>query len=253
MIEQIDLSAFELKSNFVLVKADADYDVVVIPGPEGTKVELKLFATGEQEANHFSISGTVIKRPYEFFYFNKYGDNVSGMSQTAYASAIKASMSVKCEHPYQAGDKIYYNYNVQLQCEEENRLLETQEHGICMLIPADQIIAYVKDEELVPVNGYVFFERDKPETMSASGLIYIPENAQKHYEKNNATVIAGSSPVKAYLDGGLITNETYEKGERIVVDRRFGYKMAYDLHAKELKNVEVCLQKHIVCKLESAA
>lgn len=250
MLETISLDTFSLKSNFILIKPDPEHNIVAISGPNGTKIELKLISEGEQEANHYSISGTVIKRPDTFFFFDKSQDKVGGMSQREYASNTKASLSVKCEHPYAEGDKIYYNYNVQLQCEEENRLVQTKEHGICMLVPADALFAYVKDEEIIPLNGYIFFERDKPNEMSPSGLLYIPESAQKHYEKNLATVIASSSPVQSYLDGGIISNEVYEKGDRIIVDRRFGYKMAYDLHAKELKNVEVVLDKHILCKVE---
>lgn len=250
MIESINLSEFKLLSNFILVKPEKNFDIVAIDGPEGKKVELKIIAPGEHEANHYSISGTVIKRPENLFYFDKYGDEAGGMTQLAFASAMKASIGVKCDHPYKEGDKIYYNYNVQMQCEEENRLLECEEHGIIMLVPADAIFGYEQEGEIIPVNGYVFFERDKPNEMSDSGLLYIPETAQKHYEKNNATVISSSSPVQAYLDGGVTTDETYQKGDRIIIDKRFGYKMAYDLHAKELKSVECAFQKHIIAKFE---
>jgi co-chaperonin GroES (HSP10) len=253
MIETVDLSTFKLKSNFILVKADSDYDVVVVPGPEGTKVELKIISVGtNNEASAYSISGTIIKRPDTIFYFNKYSDQASKLSQQGHASAIKASCGVNTSHPYQEGDKVYYNYNVQLSCEEENRLIETDEYGICMLIPIDSLFGYVKHGEIVPVNGYVFFERDTPNTMSASGLIHIPEPAQNAYEKNMATVISASEPVRGYLDGGAITMEQYEKGDRIVIDKRFGYKMAYDLYADELKGVEICFYKHVIAKMEAA-
>jgi len=250
MVEQIELSTFKLTSNFILCRPDPAYNIVAIDGPEGKKIELTIISDGEREACHYSISGTVIKRPDDIFYFNKYSDESGAMEHRMYASQIKASAGVKCDHPYQEGDKIYYNYNVQLQCEEENRLVETEEHGICMLIPVDSIFAVVKDDEIIPVNGYVFFTRDQQESeyLSDSGLTIIRE--VKGYEKNFATVVAASSPPMGYLDGGTIGPDTYEKGDKIIVDKRFGYKMAYDIHADELKSVEVCFYKHIVAKLE---
>lgn len=253
MIESINLETFKLKSNFLLVKPEKNFDIIAIPGPEGTKVELKIISVGSNnEATAYSISGTIIKRPDEFFYFNKYSDEAAGLSQLAHASAIKASCGVKTDHPYKEGDKVYYNYNVQLSCEEENRLVETEEYGICMLIAVDSLYAFVKDDEIIPVNGYVFFERETPNTMSSSGLLHIPETAQNAYEKNMATVISSSAPARGYLDGGPILGEQFQKGDRIVVDKRFGYKMAYDIYADTLKNVEVVYQKHVVAKLEAA-
>lgn len=250
MIESISLKNFTLLSNFVMVKPDTAYDIVVLQGPKGTKIELKLISEGEQEANHYSISGTVVKRPEKLFFFNKNSYEAQGMSHLEFASSMKASTSSKCNHPYQEGDKIYYNYNVQFSCEQENRLLQCDEHGIVMLVPAESIFGYVHDGEIIPVNGYVFFERDKElsEYETESGLTVI--RTIKGYEMNSATVISSSSPVEAYLDGGIITNESYEKGDRIIIDKRFGYKMAYDLHAAELKNVEIVFQKHILAKLE---
>jgi hypothetical protein len=254
MIEKIEnIGGFKLVSNFILVKPDPAYNIVAIDGPEGKKIELTIISDSEREACHYSISGTVIKRPDEIFYFNKYSDEAGSMEQRMYASSIKASAGVKCDHPYQEGDKIYYNYNVQLQCEEENRLIETEEYGIVMLIPVDSIFGYVNNGEIIPVNGYVFFTREQQESeyLSESGLTIIRE--VKAYEKNFATVVSSSTPPMGYLDGGTIGPDTYEKGDKIIVDKRFGYKMAYDLHADELKSVEVAFLKHIIAKLEEVA
>jgi len=252
MVELVNLKTFKLISNYILVKPEANFNVVAIDGPEGKKIELTIISDGEREACHYSISGTVIKRPDEIFYFNKYSDEAGSMEQRQFASSIKASAGVKCDHPYQEGDKIYYNYNVQLQCEEENRLVETEEYGICMLIQVDSIFGVANGDEIIPINGYVFFTREQQESeyLSESGLTIIRE--VKGYEKNFATVVSASTPPMGYLDGGTIGPDTYEKGDKIIVDKRFGYKMAYDLHADKLKSVEVCFHKQIVAKLELA-
>lgn len=46
MVEKISLDTFTLKSNFILVKPDKNFDIVAINGPEGTKIELKIISVG---------------------------------------------------------------------------------------------------------------------------------------------------------------------------------------------------------------
>ena len=246
MIEKIDLAGFELCSNKILVKADKNYDMLVIDGPEGKKVELQLISFGETEANHYSISGTLIKRPEETFFFDK----TTNCSQKEFQSCMLASLSVDCDYDFKEGDKIFYNYNVQLSAEAENRLVDTEEYGICMLVNIDMVFGYVKDDELVPVNGYVFFNRDKEigEYETESGLTII--NEVKAYANQYCTVIAADKPVRGYMDTGNDSQEIILKGDRILIDKRFGYKMAYDLHGGDVKDVEVCYRKHIIGKFD---
>lgn len=250
MIEKISLEAFKLRSNHLLVLTDPNYDVHVLQGPNGTKIELKLIYTGETAVNAFSISGRVVGLPSEWYYFDKSAGDA--MSQREFASNIKASSGVLCERDVVVRDKVYYNYNVQLNCEEEDRLLDVEGIGICMLIAVDSLFGVEREAQLVPTNGWVFIRRDKPNEMSPSGLLYIPETAQDAYEKNAATVIAASVPAAAYLDGGCMSGEAFAPGDRVLIDRRFGHPIAYETHAGELKNIEVVQDKHILAHLEPA-
>lgn len=248
IIERINLSTFEIVSNKLLVKCDPAYDVIVIDGPEGKKIELQLISFDESAVNHFSISGTVIKKPIHTFFCNKDEE----MCQLELASKIQASLQVDSDHDYEVGDKIYYNYNVQLSAQEEYRVIETEEYGMCLLISIDAIFCYQKDDKLIPVNGYVFFKRDEKESeyVTESGLTVM--QGVKGYDTNIGTIMAVSSPVRAYLDGGNSGDLGLKVGDRILVDKRFGYKMAYDLHGGEIKNVEVVFQKYVVAILEEA-
>jgi len=249
LIEKVNLATFEVVSNKLLVKASPNYDLIVLDGPEGKKVEIQLISFDEHAVNHFSISGTVIKKPKTTFFCDKDAE----MSQPELASQIQASLQVDCDHPYNVGDKIYYNYNVQLSAQEEYRVVETEEYGYCLLISMDMVFGYQKDGEIIPVNGYVFFKRDQlaSEYTTDSGLTVV-QNV-KGYESNIGTILALSSPVRAYLDGGDTGDMGLRVGDRILVDKRFGYKMAYDLHGGDIKNVEVVYQKYILAVLEDAA
>jgi len=250
MLETIDLSTFKVLTNNILIKPDKNNDILLIYGPQGKKIELQLVSFGESEANHMSITGTVIKKSDNQFFFRDKGERNIGQKERA--SLVQASLQTDCDFPFNEGDKVYYNYNVHLSAEEEYRLFDTVEYGICMLIRLDNLFGYEQDGEVVPVNGYVFFERDTPDKLSGSGLIYIPESAQNHYGKNTGTVLAISAPVRAYMDGGITGDIRIGRGDKIVVDRRFGYKMAYDIHAGDVKNVEVILQKFVLAVLEEA-
>ncbi len=249
MLEKINLSTFKVISNHVLIKPDKAYDILLLDGPNGKKIELKLVSAGENEINHVSITGTVLKKTDQPYFFHKNGEK---MNQQEFGSRVQASLQVDCDFPFSEGHKVYYNYNVHLSAEEEYRLFDTEEHGVVMLIRLDSLFGYESEGEIIPVNGYVFFERDTPDKISSSGLIYIAENAQKHYDKNTGTVIAVSSPVRAYMDGGITGDLGIQPGDKIVVDKRFGYKMAYDLHAGDVKNVEVIYAKHVLAILEEA-
>ena len=248
-IEKINLATFEVVSNKLLIKQDPAYDVVLVDGPEGKKVEIKLISFDEHAVNHFSISGTVIKKPKNTFFCNIEQE----MCQLELASQIQASLQVDGEHPYDIGDKVYYNYNVQLSAQEEYRVVETEVYGICLLISMDSVFGYMKDGKLIPVNGYVFFKRDEKEAeyTTDSGLTVVQQ--VKGYDTNIGTITALSEPVKAYLDGGDSGDLGIKIGDRVLIDKRFGYKMAYDLHAGDIKNVEVCYQKYLLAIIEEKA
>lgn len=249
MLETINLSTFEIKANYILIKPDKNFDVLEVDGPEGKKIELKIVSFGEKEANHYSITGTVIKKPKQTYFF---ADRTVRMSQAEFASRMDASLQVNCDYPFNEGDRVYYNYSAHLSAEEEYRLVETEEYGICMLIKLDSLFGYEADDKIIPVNGNVFFERDKAddEYVTDSGLTVI-QNVTG-YDKNHATIVAISAPVKSYVDGGCAGDLGLKVGDRVIVDKRFGYKMAYDLHAGDIKDVEVCLQKYILAVLEEA-
>jgi hypothetical protein len=246
MIEKIDLSTFKILTNQVLIKVDPNHDFVTINGFGGKKVELQLVSFGEHEINHVSISGTVIAKPEKPYYFKR-NDN---LAQQEFASLMKNSLPADCDFPIEVGTKVYFNYSNQLNAENERRLVETDEHGICMLCRLDSLFGYEQEGEVKPLNGYVFFKRDKDEdeVTFENGLIGI-QKAQK-YGSYKGTVIKADKPVRAYQEGHNEPQVDLNEGQRMVIDKRFGYRMAYDMHGGQLESVEVIQRRHILALID---
>lgn len=249
MFEKVDLNKFNLVSNYCLIKLSAAYDLIVLDGPEGKKIDIKIVSWGEQEVNHYSISGTIIKKPQKLFFFNAMEKNNGNYSKEEFASMMKNSLQYDVDFPIEEGDTIFFNYNAQLDADKELRLMDTEEYGICILIHYNSFYGYKKDNDIIPLNGYIFFKRDQNEreVTFKHGLIGIQE--VKQYDNNHGTVIAADMPVRAYLDGGRDGNAKFERGTRILVDKRFGHRMAYDLHGGDLKDIEVTHRKYTLCIL----
>jgi hypothetical protein len=233
--------------NFALIKLDPNYNFKILQGPNGTEIELAMVYTGESEVNGYSISGTLIAAPEKPFFFDRHSFHGS---QREFAACMKESLEVDCDFNFRPGDKIYFNYNAQLNALEEDRIIDMPEHGHCMLIPYHALFGYTPAADpthpVIPVNGYVFFRRDETptEVTFAHGLIGIQK--ANPYGSNYATVEAADAPVRRYQDGQPEPRDPLVKGDRILIDKRFGFRMAYDTHAGELKGVEVMRRKSIL-------
>jgi hypothetical protein len=244
MIEKINLSTFKLTSNYVLLLVDSNYNFKTLKGPNGKEVKLEIANFGEQSINHVSISGTIIAMP-EKTYFYDIAD-FDTIPRDEHAANMKESLNADCEFPIVVGDKVYFNYSNQINAEAERRLVDTDEHGICMLAHLNTLFGYEKGGDILPLNGNVFFVRDvEPDEMKLqSGLVVI--NHADKYGSAFGTIKSADKRVKRYLEGG---NDPYFEllpGQRIVIDKKFGYRMAYDMHGGILQNIEVILRKNIV-------
>ena len=250
MIQTIDLNTFKLTGNFALIQLDPNHNFKILQGPGGTTIELALVYAGENEVNGYSISGTLIACPDKPFFFDRhtfYGP------EREFAACMKESLEVDCDFAFRPGDKLYFNYNAQLNALEEDRIVDTAEHGHCMLIPYHALFGYTPQTDptgpVIPVNGYVFFKRDETptEVTFAHGLIGIQK--ANPYGSNYATVEAADAPVRRYQDGQPEPRDPLPPGTRMLIDKRFGFRIAYDTHAGELKGVEVMRRKSILATI----
>ena len=255
MIEQIKISDFELVSNFVLCKIDIDYDYVEIPGPDGTKVQLKIVDNTQMGENtkNIAITGTVLKTPERLVYNGdiKLQDKGKTIAGDEFESIMRSSLAHDTQLNVSAGDKVIYDYKVGVDGEAEGRLFKDEKIGYVMLIRYEMLYAKVVGEDLIPLNGWVFFLRDqKPvEEERESGLVVIHKTDK--YESNVATVVVSGKMNKGYLDKGF-QDPICElpEGTRVLIQRKFGHRIAYDLHAGKFKGIEACKRRNILAIFE---
>jgi co-chaperonin GroES (HSP10) len=241
MIDTIDIStAAVIPYNYYLIKSDPAYDFHEIATSDGT-VTLQLSYFMQDKAKHVSISGTVIMVPREtFFYDNKPSDH-SGID---FESMVRNSLEFDANCDVKVGDRIFFDYREQIDVEQERRVVKTKEHGLCILVRQDRIYGKYGNGELIPVNGYVFFKRDRmPAHMEVRGLEII--QTINKYESNWATVIAVDVPCKAHLEGDHEPQTELIPGDRIIIQKGRGFCISYDLGNDELRDVEIVHRKDI--------
>ena len=255
MIEEIQLEHFEVLNNFVLVRVDPNYDFKEIPGPNGTVVQLKIIDNSVQnDTENISISGKVLKVPAGLDYHTQLRTHRKGVDIAAdeFESLMRTTMPHDVDLDVTEGDRVYFNYTQGLDAETECRLLR-DENGYVMLMPYHELFGREDRDMVVPINGWVFFKRDrKPETVLESGIILL--SGKDKYESPYGTVVISAPAARSYLQPGASDNKMQlQPGDRIMVQNKFGYRMASDLHGGKLAGIECVKRKNIVFKINESA
>lgn len=253
MIEKINLSTFEITGNNVLVKLNPNYDFKEIAGPHGTNIQLQLIDPSINHIQNLSITGTILKAPERLLFHVELKTHKKGITIAGdeFESLMRESMPFYVDLNVKEGDKVIFDYKQGLTAEDEGRLLDVEGYGYCMLMPYHTLFAKEADGEVVPLNGWVLIKRDQREEEVRSSGIIIPESENK-YLSNYATVVVADKPVKEYIEIGVFESQVeLNPGDRILVQKGFGYRIAYDTHAGELKGVEGIRRRHILCIFEN--
>lgn len=250
MIEKITLEQLQITGNYVLVELDPDYNLIQIKTQSGS-IELQIVSPIQDKTQHMSVTGTILKTVKRLKYFGyiktlKKGESVSN---ELYDSLMRNTMPYDVSKNVKEGDKVWFNYINHINAIEENRVIEIEGHGYCMLIPYETLIAKEEGEELIPLNGNVFIKRDqKPaEFKTSSGLLIIEK--VNRYGSQYATIVIADAPAKGYIDGRYDDPEELKSGDKVVINPKFGYRIANDLHAGKWKGIEVIRRPYILAKL----
>lgn len=252
MIETIDLRNFELVSNYIVVLLDPDYNFKEVTGPDGTKVEIQLIDLTVTQAQNQSITGTILRLPERLLFHGELNTHEKGktISGDEYESLMRNSMPFEVDLNVKEGDKVVFDYKVGLHAESEDRILKDVTHGYCMLMEYHNLFAKEVNNELIPLNGWVFFNRDQnpAEYQLPSGL-WMVEKVNK-YGILKGTVLSADDPVKDYIESGTDDLVEIKAGSRIIVQKGFGYRIAYDLHAGKYAGLECVKRKNILCTFD---
>lgn len=254
MIEQINISELELVSNYILIKVDPDYDFVELKGPNGTTVALQVidFTMKGPDTKAISITGTVLNTPERLLFHRELKIHEKGktIAGDEFEALMRQSLTHDTDLNVSAGNKVIFDYKVGVDAETEGRLLKDENGEFCVLIRYENLFAKEVDGEIIPLNGWVFFIRDqRAEEIRESGII-LPGATDK-YEKNIGVVISSDKPLRAYLDKGVQdSREELPAGTKIALQRKFGFRIAYDTHAGELKGFEAIRRRNILATFE---
>lgn len=246
MIDKIDLKIATIPTNYCLIKSSPSYDFHEIPTPDG-KVTLQLSYFNQDKSNYLSISGTVIMLPQTKWYYGKSQQFLNPCAGGIDLEAMtRNSLEFDANCDIVVGDKVFFDYREQVDVESECRIVRTDEYGLCVMVRMDKIYGKYTDGDIQPVNGYVFFLRDQlPDKLDlASGILLTRK--QNKYGLNTATVLAADAPCRSHIDGDYESPIDLKEGDRILLGKNRGFRIAYDIGNEELRNIELCHRKDIL-------
>lgn len=167
----------KVMNNFVLVKPNMDTDTIEL----GNIKEFHIDTTYEVE-KHAPTEGEVISVP-DHLVFN--------MKPQALSVEFDVDMELK------KGDKVYFHYLTHENCKIEGRLLEDEDGNALYLIPYDQIFISVREEKIIPINGWLLVEPIIGDKVK-SDVLEIPDTLKKKGSINLAKVVHVSTPIRKY-------------------------------------------------------
>lgn len=247
MIEKINLSTLELTSNYVLVKCDPDYGFKEVTTDTGV-VKLYTSYLPQDDSKNYGISGTILKTPEKLNFYGELRTTDKGreMSVLDFNAMMRNSMPHDCDLDVVPGDNVLFNYGNQIDAIDTGRVLDVEGQGHCMLISYDTLFAKKKGEDLIPLNGWIFVIREqKPAEWKTPSGLWVVEKVDQ-YGSMFATVIIADKPVRAYMDKYSDGRDQLNPGDKIVIQKGWGYRIAYDMVAGDLKDLEVIRYKNVL-------
>ena len=236
----IKLETLRIPANYVLVKANEDYETYQIDGRDtGIRSALSLGTAGQR----ISVYGKVVKVPQRLVYSgadlaairSRFGDDEAGQ---AHIDRIKKE-SVLYDVPVEIkpGDDVMFIYKNQLDCYKEGRVLYTED-GPMMLMKYDTLKCVVLGpDEIYPLNAAILVKKIKLEDdeVTAGGLIKIEQQHMGMALKKKISiglVMEAGCLSNGYLEFPLAGRDKYviKPGDYIYYDGRMGTNLEYETH-----------------------
>lgn len=192
MREIIDHKTIVMPFNYALIKPDLDLTKFHIDGKEsflhvGTSAMVYLdessidFTRQEtmlNDADHWSITGEVICPPKRIGYFGKELQRIhknaeNGLTDEEVKKLVEISQdTVQFDTDIEIikGDKVIFDSGVHVDCEEFGKQIDT-DIGILYMVKYDRLRGYIREGEITPINGLVFFNWIQPEEIKFGNLI----------------------------------------------------------------------------------
>jgi hypothetical protein len=167
----------KVMNNYVLVKPNMDTDTIDL----GDKKDFHIDTTFEVQ-RHAPTEGEVIEVPEKLLFNMK---------------PQRTSVEFDVDMELKKGDKVYFHYLTHENCASEGRLLHDKEGNVMFLVPYDQIFVSVRDEEIIPINGWLLVEPVIGDIVK-SDTIEIPDTLKNKGSLKFAKVVHISTPIRKY-------------------------------------------------------
>lgn len=235
------LKSLQIKRNYVLIKIDEDHTEVSLKGPEGqVYAQIEVGITDQTEARHYAITGTVIKTPESLIYRgreleafrNKIGFDFGPEQAKDLSMLVKGSLEWEVEMELQEGDKVWFDYIAIISGNTQRKLVNTKEHGWCLLINYDQVFLYERDGERRPANGWLWIKYVYGPRELKNNLV-LPDTVDTRIP-GVADIVKTGAPVTHFLEARFNVNRPLLKaGTRIYYRKNSDTPIEYTLHQTE--------------------
>jgi len=162
-------------NNYVLVKPKLDTNKIEVAGKE-----FYVDTTWEVE-KHAPTEGEVIEVPDKLIFDIK----------KPWSTEFDVDMELKPK------DKVYFHYLTKQNSESNGRVVRNDDGEILYLIPYDQIFAAVRQDKIIPINGYLLVDLIEGDLVK-SEVLEIPDLLKKKGSAKFARVKHVSSPIRKY-------------------------------------------------------
>lgn len=249
MIEKINLETLEITSNMVLVKIDPDYDFHEVKGPNGNLIVLQLVDFSKTGVQIQSITGTVLKAPELLSFHVELKEHEKGrtISDEEFNSLMRTTMPHDVPMDVSPGDKVVFDVKHALDAEECGLLVDVEGVGYAVFMTYEALYCKEANDKIIPLNGWVIFLRDqKPGEWQTESGLFVIEKVDK-YGSKYATIIHYDAPVREYIEKEHYDpNIELKHGDRVLIQRGFGHRMADDSFAGKLKGMEVARYRNLL-------
>lgn len=138
------------------------------------------------------------------------------------------SSNVEVPLEMEIGDKVYFQFNQNIDCLENGRFVE-EDGDIYFFIPYNECICVVRGEQVIPLNGYILVE-PIPMTQEDKIIQGVELVLMEEYVTQKGIVKYTGAPAQAYLDNvNLKDNDDIKAGMTVYFAFNDNVPIEYDL------------------------
>lgn len=234
-------SNIKIKQNYVLIKPEKDIEqlksgLYIQAGQENKKRGL-----ANTEARHYNITGTVLVVPDKLIYRGEQLKKIRKRTRGIYndydvkelQAAVNGSLEYQTEIEIQAGDKVWFDYIAHINANTEMKTVQVEGHGECIFVNYSQLFIRERENEKIPINGWIFIRKISTDRTLTSGLI-LPMSANVLVKNQAEVVIIG----KGHDDYLSVKHTDFwfkevKPGDKIIYNEALATPLEYEIHETE--------------------